>query len=111
MILITKLLLIALTLLLVSEYIPGITITGIYPAIIAAIILGILNAIVRPILIILTLPITILTLGLFIIIINATLFLFAASFIAGFTVTSFGYALIGSLIVSLVSTMGNRFIK
>lgn len=107
----TKLLLIALTLLLVSEYVTGITISGIYPAIISAVILGILNALVRPVLIILTLPITVITLGLFIIVINATLFYFAASFIAGFTVSTFGAAVIGSLIVSAVSIIGNRFIK
>lgn len=107
----TKLLLVTLTLLLVSEYVPGITISGLYPAIIAAVILGIFNVLVRPVLIILTLPITILTLGLFIIVINATLFYFAASFIDGFDVTSFGMAIIGSLIVSIVSTLGNRFIK
>lgn len=108
---ITKLLLVTLTLLLVSEYVPGITITGFYAAIIAAFILGIFNALVRPVLIILTLPITVITLGLFILVINASLFYFAASFIDGFNVASFGWALVGSLIVSLVSTLGNRFIK
>lgn len=111
MILITRLLLIALALLLLSEYIPGITITGLYPAIIAAVILGLLNAIVRPILIILTLPITILTLGLFIIVINAALFAFAASFIAGFSVSGFWTAVLGSVIISFVSTLSNRYIR
>lgn len=111
MILITRILLIALTLLLVSEYIPGITISGVYAAIIAAVILGILNAIVRPILIVLTLPITILTLGLFVLVINASLFYFAASFIDGFAVSGFWSALVGSVIISLVSTVGNRYIK
>ena len=108
---ITKLLLVALALLLVSEFLPGVSITGFYPALITAIILGILNLLVRPILIILTLPITVLTLGLFIIVINASLFYFAASFIEGFAVASFGYAVLGSLIISFVSTLGNRFIK
>ncbi len=108
--LITKLLLTALTLLIVAEYIPGINIDGFYPAIIAAITIGLLNLFVRPILFILTLPITIVTLGLFIIIINASLFWFAASFIDGFTVDSFGYALLGSLIVSIVSAVGNRYL-
>ncbi len=107
---ITKILLVALTLLVVSEFIPGIQVSGIYPAIIAAIILGILNALVRPILIIITFPITILTLGLFIIVINASLFWFAASFIDGFTTNSLLATLLGSLVVSLVSSVGNRFI-
>jgi putative membrane protein len=108
---VTKILLTALTLLVVAEYIPGIIIEGVYPAIVAAISIGILNFLVRPILLIVTLPITILTLGLFILIINASLFWFAASFIDGFTVSSFWYALLGSLIVSLTSTISNRYIK
>lgn len=108
--LIAKLLLTTLTLLVVANYIPGITIDGFYPALIAAVILGLLNLFVRPVLIILTLPITILTIGLFVIIINALLFAFAASFIDGFSITSFGYAILGSLIVSVVSTIGNRYL-
>ncbi len=111
MYLITKLLLTALTLLIVANYIPGIHIDGFYPALIAAIAIGLLNLFVRPILFILTLPITVLTLGLFMLVINAFLFWFAASFIDGFTVDSFWYALLGSFIVSIVSALGNRFIK
>lgn len=111
MITITRLLLVALTLLVVGEYVPGITLAGVYPAIIAAIILGLLNLFVRPILFVLTLPINILTLGLFIFIINAGLFWFAASFIQGFSVDGFWPALLGSLIVTLVSALGARFIK
>lgn len=107
---IAKLLLTALTLLVVANYVPGIAVDGLYPALIAAVILGLLNLIVRPILIILTLPITIITIGLFVLVINASLFLFAASFIEGFAVSGFGYALLGSLIVSVVSTLGNRFL-
>ena len=111
MYLITKLLLTALTLLIVANYIPGIHIDGFYPALIAAIAIGLLNLFVRPILFIITLPITVLTLGLFMLVINAFLFWFAASFIDGFTVDSFWYALLGSFIVSIVSALGNRFIK
>lgn len=108
-VLLTRILLVALTLFVVAELVPGITVTGVYPAIIAALVLGVLNVFVRPILFVLTLPITVLTLGLFIFVINATLFLFAASFIEGFAVDGFLEALLGSLIVSLVSTLGNRF--
>lgn len=108
---ITRVLLTALTLLVIDAYLPGVAVEGLYPAIIAAIILGILHAVVRPLLIILTLPISILTLGIFIFIINAFLFWFAASFIAGFTVDTFWWALLGSLIVTLVSTIGNRYIR
>jgi putative membrane protein len=109
--LITRIALTALALLLVSHLIPGVTIDGLYPAIVAACILGLLNAVVRPIFIVVTLPLTILTLGLFIFIINALLFYFAASFIDGFSVAGFFPALLGSLLVSIISTIGNRFIK
>jgi putative membrane protein len=108
--LITRLLLTALVLLLVANYIPGITVEGFYPAFIAAIVLGLLNLFVKPILFILTLPITILTLGLFMFVINATLFWFAATFIDGFAVDSFGHALLGSLLVTVASAVVNRFI-
>jgi putative membrane protein len=109
--LITRILLGALALLLVAEVVPGVSIDGLYPAVIAAVILGIMNAIVKPILVVLTLPITILTLGLFIFVINAALFMFAASFIDGFAVSGFVAALLGSLLVSIVTTIGNKFIS
>jgi len=110
MLLIYRLLFNTLGLLVIAEFIQGINIDGFYAALIAAVVLGILNTIVRPILFILTLPITILTLGLFAFVLNAALFLFAASFIEGFAVDSFWYALLGSLLMSLVSTLGSRFI-
>jgi putative membrane protein len=100
----------ALGLLLIAEYVPGIAVDSIYTAVIAAVILGVFNAILRPILIVLTLPITLITLGLFAVVINAALFLFAASFIQGFEVLSFWYALLGSLLMSIVSTVGSHFI-
>lgn len=109
--LITRLLLTALTLLVAASVIPGIEVAGAYAAIIAAIVLGILNLFVRPLLILFTLPVTILTLGLFIIVINALLFWFAASFLQGFSVDGFFAALLGSLLVSLASTLGSRYIK
>lgn len=108
---IIRILLGALALLLVAEVVPGISVDGLYPAVIAAIVLGLLNGIVRPILVILTLPVTIVTLGLFIFVINAALFLFAASFIAGFSVSGFWVALLGSVLVSVVTTVGNRLLQ
>ena len=108
---ISRVLITALALLIVAKIIPGITVEGLYVAVVAAIVLGFLNLIVRPILVILTLPVTIVTLGLFIFVINAALFLFAASFIEGFSVDGFWYALLGSLIVSIISTIGNKFIE
>ena len=103
-----RLIITAFALVLVAEFIPGITVDSAFTALIAALILGIVNAIIRPILVILTFPITILTLGLFIFVINALLFWFVASFIDGFTVTGFFPALVGSVIVSLLSTFVNK---
>ena len=111
MTLLLRLLFNALGLILIAELVSGIDVEGLYPAVIAALVLGILNAIVRPILLILTLPITIVTLGFFAFVINAALFLFAASFIDGFDVSGFWVALFGSILMSVVSTIGSRFIK
>jgi len=105
-----RILVTALALLLVERLVPGISVSGLYPAIIAAVVLGLLNLIARPILVVLTLPITIVTLGLFIFVINALLFWFAASFISGFVVTGFFAALVGSVIVSIISTIGNKLL-
>lgn len=108
---IARILLSVLGLMLIASYVPGIAIDTLYSAAIAAVILGILNAVVRPVLLILTLPITIITLGLFSLVINAFLFWFAASFIEGFTVSGFWPALVGSLALSLVNTLGSMWIK
>ena len=107
---ISRILISALALLIVARFIPGIEVVGVYAAIIAALVLGILNLVVKPILVILTLPITIITLGLFMFVINAGLFLFAASFIDGFNVDGFLIAIVGSLLVSVMSAIGNKFI-
>jgi putative membrane protein len=101
----------ALGLLLIAEFVPGITVDGFKTAVIAAVILGLFNAVLKPILVVLTLPITLLTLGLFALIINAALFFFAASFIEGFAVAGFWYALLGSLLMSIISTVGSSFIN
>lgn len=109
--LIAKIIIGALALLFVAQVVPGIVVENFYIALIAAVILGILNAVVRPILIVLTLPVTILTLGLFIFVINALLFLFVASFVDGFAVDGFLAALFGSLIVSVISLIANYFLE
>lgn len=104
-----KILVGALGLVLADYLLEGVVIESLYIAVISAIILGFLNLIVRPVLIFLTIPITLLTFGLFVFIINAALFSFAASFIEGFTVDSSVSALLGSLIVSITVTIGKRF--
>ncbi len=107
---IIRLVLTASALLLVTYIVPGITIDGVYTALIAALFLGILNAVIRPILVLLTLPITLLTLGIFIFVINAGIFLFVASFVDGFHVSSFLSALVGSILVSFISSLAHRFV-
>ena len=109
--LLSHLLITSFALLLAAYVIPGITIDGIYSAVIAALILGLLNILVKPVLFILTLPVTIITLGLFSFVINAALFWFAASFIDGFAVDGFFAALLGSLFVSIINSIGSKFIS
>ncbi len=101
----------ALALVLAAYVIPGIVVENVYIAVIAATILGLLNITVRPLLFLLTLPITFITLGLFAFIVNAVVFLFAASFIDGFEVDGFLPALLGSIFVSLVSAVGNKMLS
>ena len=92
-----------LAILVVTYLIPGVRVSSLGTAIVAAAILGILNALVRPILVVLTLPLTILTLGLFLFVINALMFQLAGALVPGFHVDSFWSALLGSLIVSIVA--------
>jgi putative membrane protein len=94
-------LLLAAALLLVAHLYPGVQVSSFTAALIAALVLGLFNAILRPVLVLLTLPVTVITLGLFLFVINALMFYFAASVLNGFNVRGFGAALIGSLIYSL----------
>lgn len=87
---------------------PGVDVDGFMSAVIVAIILAVLNALIKPLLIIVTIPITILTLGLFLFAINAIIILFADSLIDGFRVDSFWWALLFSLVMSILnSLLGN----
>ncbi len=95
-------------LMVVSYVVPGIEVTGWVPAVIASVFLIVLNVLVRPVLIVLTLPVTVITLGLFIFVINASILLFIASFVEGIHIASFWSALIGSLLLSLISTFANK---
>ena len=93
----------AAALLLVAYLYPGVAVASFFAAMIAALVLGLVNALVRPILVILTLPVTILTLGLFLFVINALLFWLVAEIVEGFRVTGFVAALVGSLLYSLIT--------
>ncbi len=103
-----KVLITAGALLLVARFVPGIAIDSFMSAVIAALILGALNLTVKPVLLILTLPITLITFGLFSFVLNAFMFALAAYILPGFTVAGFIPALIGSVIVTFVSTVVYR---
>ena len=100
--LILKWLLAACALLLVAYLYPGVQIQSFTSALIAAAVIGLFNIVLRPVLVILTLPVTVITLGLFLFVINALLFWAAASVLDGFFVAGFGAALLGSLIYSVL---------
>jgi putative membrane protein len=96
-----KWLLSAMALLAVAHFYSGVVVTSFVAALIAAFVIGLLNTIVRPIFILLTLPLTVITLGLFLFVINALMFYMASGLLGGFKVQSFTAALIGSLLYSV----------
>ena len=100
----------ALGLWIASRYIHGIHVRDTTALLEAAVLLGIVNAFVRPIVFVLTLPFTLITLGLFLLVINAGMLELVAVFLHGFTVKTFVAALLGSIVVSVVSWIGSFFI-
>jgi putative membrane protein len=110
--LIIKLLLSALSVMIIANFLPGVTLVDpIKDAIIVAVVLAILNVLLKPILIILTLPITIVTLGLFLLIINAIIIKLASNFIDGFSVESIWIALLFSILLSFLQSILNSMVK
>lgn len=109
--LILRILLSALAVVILSKVLPGVGVDSYTTAIIVAIVLSLLNFIVKPILIILTLPVTILTLGLFLLIINALIILLADNLISGFTVNSIWWALLFSLLLSFLQSILYSLLK
>jgi len=101
----------ALAIAVASHLLPGIFYFQLVDLLLAAAILGLLNAIIKPILIILTLPINIISLGLFTLVINAFLLALTGSFLSGFVVEGFWPALIGAFIISIVSMILNSILK
>lgn len=110
MILLAKWLIVALSLLLTAYLLPGIQVASLYIALIVALFLGVVNVVLKPILVILTLPINILTLGLFTFVINGFLFWLLSTFIKGFEVDGLLVAILGAFVVSVLSLLGNAFI-
>ena len=97
-----KWLLYAMALLALAHLYSGVVVASFTAALIASLVIGLFNTLLRPILVLLTLPVTILTLGLFLFVINALMFWFAANVLEGFHVRGFGAALLGSLIYSVM---------
>jgi putative membrane protein len=101
----------AALLMLVAYYLPGVHIFSFYNALIAALVLGLINAIIRPIAVVLTLPVNVLTLGLFSLVINALMFWLAGSIVKGFYVDGFWPAFWGSIIMSLGGWLFSSLLK
>jgi putative membrane protein len=95
----------AVTLLLIPYLVPSVSVDSFFTALVTALILGLVNSVIRPILVLLTLPITLVTLGLFILVINGLMFWFVASFVEGFRVAGFWSAFWGALLYSVLSTV------
>ena len=93
----------ALCIMFVSWVIPGITISSFTTALIAAVVIAIVNVVIKPVLILLTLPINILTLGVFILVINALLFMFVAYLVPGVEIDGFWSAFLGAIVLSILS--------
>ncbi len=101
----------ALLLWLVGQIVPGIRIYGFGPALLAALVLGVVNFLVRPVLIIVTLPVTILTLGLFLIVINALMLMLTGVIVPGFKVESFGAAVLGGILLGLFNLVASALLN
>ena len=93
----------AVALVAVAYLVPGIAVSDFITALIAALVLGLVNAVIRPILILLTLPATLLTLGLFIFVINGLMFWLVGSFISGFVVSGLWWGIAGAVVYSILS--------
>lgn len=100
-----RLILSALAVIIASYLLPGVEVDGFFAAIIIALVISLLNFIIKPILVVLTIPLTVLTLGLFLLVINAIIILLADSIVPGFYVDGFWWALIFSLVMSLTNSL------
>ncbi len=105
-----RLVLNGVAIILAAYVLPGIHIAGLFAAFVAGVILGFVNAIVRPVLFFLTLPLTLITLGLFIFVLNAICFALTAWLVPGFSVDGFWWAVFGALLVSIVSWILNGLV-
>lgn len=107
---IVRLLITALAMWLASAIVPGMTLTSGWTLLWASLLLGIVNALVRPVVVILTLPLTILTLGLFLLVVNAAMLGLVAAMLDGLQIAGFWSAVFGALLISIFSTLASNFI-
>ncbi|MBI5071638.1 phage holin family protein [Candidatus Falkowbacteria bacterium] len=101
----------AVAIMLLTYIVPGISVKNFYSALLAALVLGLVNAVIRPLIILLTLPVNILTLGLFTLVINALMLWFVASIVKGFDVKNFVAAFLGALVLWAVGWLTNALTK
>jgi len=109
--LIIKILLNALAVVILSKLLSGVSVDGYANAIVVAIVLALLNLLVKPLLVLLTLPVTILTLGLFLLVINALIILLADKLIDGFSVSSFWVAVLFSILLTILESILHSVLK
>ncbi len=93
----------ALAVLITSYLLPGVRVSGFFAALMTALVLGLINAVIKPILLVLTLPLNILTLGLFTLVINALLIMLTSAIVPGFAVAGFWWALLFSLVLAVIN--------
>ena len=93
-----------------SALVPGVSISGVWTLVFAALWLGIVNAVIRPIVLLLTFPFTLITLGLFILVVNAAMFGLVAALLEGFRLDGFWSALLGAIVVSITSWLASAFV-
>lgn len=105
-----RLLITALGLWAAATIVPGVQITGWGNLVVAALLLGIVNAVIRPVILILTLPLTVLTLGLFILVVNGISLALVAALMPGFALSGLGAAILGSIVVGLTSWVASAFV-
>lgn len=111
MTLLLRWIIVAVTLLALTQFVPGFEVSGFYFALIAALIIGLINAVIRPVILLLTLPINMLTLGLFTFVVNAFILWFVSTFVQGFNISGFLPALVAAIVLWAVSTITNFLIK
>ncbi len=99
---------VTVVILIVAFIVPGIKVKSVGSAFIAAAVLGVLNLLVKPVLVFLTLPITLITLGLFLLVINAVMLLLVSAIVPGFEVKNFWQALLGAIVISLISLLSGQ---